>query len=201
MLDTEEVIDGKTISEWKDSLLKKKYEWEKLYHYGSEDSSFCDGIFLNELRTEILEITEKIKFYSDSSEQTLYRIPEEVSSSYMAREKEIIENAKRLVKKYTQNNEFRYILIKRPQLSLSNRKNLQVDLFIGKVKRLEECIKAGNVLGMRTFGKEKELDDLLKDISKMIDKLPLHMYKSDGILSGKKEKKIEGQMDIYDFIA
>ena len=60
------------------------------------------------------------------------KIPQAVKDDYMAGEVEIFETAQRLVKKYKQSQQFRYVLVKRPQIRETDRRKLQVDLLVRK---------------------------------------------------------------------
>ena len=98
------------------------------------------------------------------------KIPHTVKEGYMARETEILEIAQRLVKKYTQSHKFRYILVKRPWLRRADRRKLQVDLLVGRIRKLEICVKRKDLLGMRIFSKEDELDKMLIEVYQKIYK-------------------------------
>ena len=54
------------------------------------------------------------------------KIPQAVKDDYMAGEVEIFETAQRLVKKYKQSQQFRYVLVKRPQIRETDGENFKL---------------------------------------------------------------------------
>ena len=127
------------------------------------------------------------------------KIPHTVKEGYMAGETEILETAQRLVKKYTQNQKFRYVLVKRPWLRRADRRKLQVDLLVGKIRKLEICVKRKDFLGMRIFSKEDELDKMLTEVYQKIKELPRTSNSVKGA-GNKKRSSWKNQMTLEEFI-
>lgn len=117
----------------------------------------------------------------------------------MAGEVEIFETAQRLVKKYKQSQKFRYVLVKRPQIRETDRRKLQVDLLVGKIQKLEVCVKRKDILGMRIFSKEDELDKMLAEVYQKIKELP-RINKGVESAGNKKRSSWKNQMILEEFI-
>lgn len=117
----------------------------------------------------------------------------------MAGETEILGTAQRLVKKYTQSQKFRYILVKRPWLRRADRRKLQVDLLVGRIRKLEICVKRKDILGMRIFSKEDELDKMLTEVYQKIKELPRTSNSVEGT-GNKKRSSWKNQMTLEEFI-
>ena len=60
--------------------------------------------------------------------------------------------------------------MKRPWLRRADRRKLQVDLLVGRIRKLEICVKRKDLLGMRIFSKEDELDKMLIEVYQKIYK-------------------------------
>lgn len=127
------------------------------------------------------------------------KIPQAVKDDYMAGEVEIFETAQRLVKKYKQSQQFRYVLVKRPQIRETDRRKLQVDLLVGKIQKLEVCVKRKDILGMRIFSKEDELDKMLAEVYQKIKELP-RINKGVESAGNKKRSSWKNQMILEEFI-
>ena len=170
------------LKEGEDVWRKKLYDWKKVYQFGAEEHLTTDGEVLNQIRRELLQVCEN--YFSGTTAYDGYKkkIPHTVKEGYMARETEILEIAQRLVKKYTQSHKFRYILVKRPWLRRADRRKLQVDL-----------------LGMRIFSKEDELDKMLIEVYQKIKELPKTSTSVESD-ENKKRSSWKNQMTLEEFI-
>ena len=115
-----------SLKEGEDVWNKKLYDWKKVYQFGAEEHLTTDGEVLNQIRRELLQVCEN--YFSGTTAYDGYKkkIPHTVKEDYMAGETEILGTAQRLVKKYTQSQKFRYILVKRPWLRRADRRKVQV---------------------------------------------------------------------------
>ena len=178
---------------------KKLYDWKKVYQFGAEEHLTTDGEVLNQIRRELLQVCEN--YFSGTTAYDGYKkkIPHTVKEDYMAGETEILGTAQRLVKKYTQSQKFRYILVKRPWLRRADRRKLQVDLLVGRIRKLEICVKRKDILGMRIFSKEDELDKMLTEVYQKIKELPRTSNSVEGT-GNKKRSSWKNQMTLEEFI-
>lgn len=193
----EEKIESR--KEWESSFQKKLYEWKKIYQFGTEENQFTDGKVLNQTQRELIEIYKTHLSEMEGADNYKKKIPQTVKDSYMAKEKEIVETAQRLVQKYFHSMQLRYVLVKRPQIKESDRRKLEVDILIGRIQKLESCVKKRDVLGMRIFSKEEELDQMLEDVYKKIGKLPIANNGIEGTAQ-KKTSVWKNQMTLEEFI-
>ena len=187
-----------SLKEGEDVWHKKLYDWKKVYQFGAEHLT-TDGEVLNQIRRELLQVCEN--YFSGTTAYDGYKkkIPHTVKEDYMAGETEILGTAQRLVKKYTQSQKFRYILVKRPWLRRADRRKLQVDLLVGRIRKLEICVKRKDILGMRIFSKEDELDKMLTEVYQKIKELPRTSNSVEGI-GNKKRSSWKNQMTLEEFI-
>lgn len=193
----EEKIESR--KEWESSFQKKLYEWQKIYQFGTEENQFTDGKVLNQIRKELIEIYKTHLSEMEGADNYKKQIPQTVKEGYMAREKEVVETAQRLVQKYFHSMQFRYVLVKRSQIKESDRRKLEIDILIGRIQKLESCVKKKDILGMRIFSKEEELDQMLEDIYEKIGKLPIANNGIKGTVQ-KKNSVWKNQMTLEEFI-
>lgn len=188
-----------SLKEGEDVWRKKLYDWKKVYQFGTEEHLTTDGEVLNQIRRELLQVCEN--YFSGTTAYDGYKkkIPHTVKEDYMAGETEILGTAQRLVKKYTQSQKFRYILVKRPWLRRADRRKLQVDLLVGRIRKLEICVKRKDILGMRIFSKEDELDKMLTEVYQKIKELPRTSNSVEGT-GNKKRSSWKNQMTLEEFI-
>ena len=184
---------------WEDVFQKKLYDWKKIYQFGTEENLTTDGEVLNQIRRELVQVYENYFSGTTACDRYKKKIPQAVKDDYMAGEVEIFETAQRLVKKYKQSQQFRYVLVKRPQIRETDRRKLQVDLLVGKIQKLEVCVKRKDILGMRIFSKEDELDKMLAEVYQKIKELPRI---NEGVESAgnKKKSSWKNQMILEEFI-
>lgn len=187
------------LKEWEDFFQKKLYDWKRIYQFGTEESLSTDGEVLNQIRKELVQVYEKYFSGTIACDRYKKRIPQAVKEDYMAGEAEILETAQRLVKKYKQSQQFRYVLVKRPWLRGTDRRKLQVDFLVGRIQRLEICVKRKDILGMRIFSKEDELDKMLTEVYQKIKELPRANTGVKGI-GNKKRSSWKNQMTLEEFI-
>lgn len=186
--------------EWENFFQKKLYDWKKVYQFGTEENQTTDGEVLNQIRKELVQIYEN--YFSDTNACDRYKkkIPQVVKEDYMAGEAEILETARRLVKKYMQSLQFQYVLVKRPQIREMDRKKFQVDLLVGRIQKLEICVKKKDVLGMRIFSKEDELDKMLAKVYQKIKKLPRTNNGVEDTVN-KRKSSSKNQITLEEFIS
>lgn len=186
--------------EWENFFQKKLYDWKKVYQFGTEENQTTDGEVLNQIRKELVQIYEN--YFSDTNACDRYKkkIPQVVKEDYMAGEAEILETARRLVKKYMQSLQFQYVLVKRPQIREMDRKKFQVDLLVGRIQKLEICVKKKDVLGMRIFSKEDEMDKMLAEVYQKIKKLPRTNNGVEDTVN-KRKSSSKNQITLEEFIS
>lgn len=185
--------------EWEDVFQKKLYDWKKIYQFGTEENLTTDGEVLNKIRRELVQVYEHYFSGTTACDRYKKKIPQAVKEDYMAGEAEIFETAQRLVKKYKQSQQFRYVLVKRPWIRETDRRKLQVDLLIGRIQKLEICVKRKDILGMRIFSKEDELDKMLAEVYQEIKELPRTNNGVVGV-SNKKQSSWKNQMTLEEFM-
>lgn len=185
--------------EWESSFQKKLYAWQKIYQFGTEENQFTDGKVLNQIQKELIEIYKTYLSEMEGADSYKKQIPQTVKEGYMAKEKEVVETAQRLVQKYFHSMKFRYVLVKHPQIKESDRRKLEIDILIGRIQKLESCVKKKDVLGMRIFSKEEELDQMLENVYKRIGKLPITNNGIEGTAQ-KKTSVWKNQMTLEEFI-
>ena len=188
-----------SLKEGEDVWHKKLYDWKKIYQFGTEENLTTDGEVLNQIRRELLQVCENYFSGTTACDRYKKKIPQAVKDDYMAGEVEIFETAQRLVKKYKQSQQFRYVLVKRPQIRETDRRKLQVDLLVGKIQKLEVCVKRKDILGMRIFSKEDELDKMLAEVYQKIKELP-RINKGVESAGNKKRSSWKNQMILEEFI-
>ena len=94
--------------------LEKTYaQWESLYKQGGSDPFYPDGVNLNLVRNHILyfkrQIEETQPLYKNS-EAYQRELPPQVEDGYMARAKEIRDNAKTTLTAYKTDPYYQYLL-------------------------------------------------------------------------------------------
>ena len=172
---------------------------KKIYQFGTEENLTTDGEVLNKIRRELVQVYEHYFSGTTACDRYKKKIPQAVKEDYMAGKAEIFETAQRLVKKYKQSQQFRYVLVKRPWIRETDRRKLQVDLLIGRIQKLEICVKRKDILGMRIFSKEDELDKMLAEVYQEIKELP---RTNNGVVGvgNKKQSSWKNQMTLEEFM-
>ena len=74
-----------------------------------------------------------------------------------------------------------------------------MDLLVGRIRKLEICVKRKDILGMRIFSKEDELDKMLTEVYQKIKELPRTSNSVEGI-GNKKRSSWKNQMTLEEFI-
>lgn len=191
------MVQGKLHEAWEQEFLRLSYEWEKIHAYGDCYSMCTDGVILNQIRQELLEIKQKLEDAGNDSE---LKIPPKMQAGYIAGEEQIRTQAQSAVQKYLAMEEYRYILITFPRLTQRQKQDTRVWELIGKVQSLVDALAEDNLVVLREFGKPGMLTEFIADTAEKLRSLPL---KSEPDL--KKEQKeeiqdwqIQGQMSIYD---
>lgn len=191
------MVQGKLPGAWEQEFLRLSYEWEKIHAYGDCYSMCTDGIILNQIRQELLEIKQNLEDTGNGSE---LKIPPEVQAGYIAGEEQIRVQAQSAVQEYLAMEEYRYILIALPRLTQRQKQDTRAWELTGKVQSLVDALAEDNLVVLRESGKPGMLTDFIVETAKKLQLLPLK-----AVPALKKEQKeelqdwqIQGQMSIYD---
>lgn len=182
---------------WKQEFARLSYEWEKVYSYGDAAGMCTDGVILNRIRQELLEIREKLDAMEDEHGLT---VPPEVPESFMACVDEIRAEAQCAVQEYLAMEEYRYVQVILPKLTLKQKQDSHAMEISGKVMRLAEALAEDNLVVLREYGSPGMLTGLIVETAKKLQGLPL---KPTAVPEKRQEDQqedwqVEGQMSIYD---
>lgn len=182
---------------WEQEFVRQSYEWEKVYAYGDAAGMCTDGVILNRIRKELLEIKKNLDVKGADERWT---IPPEVSKSFMACADEIRTQAQCAVQEYLAMEEYRYMQAVLPKLTPKQKKGTCAMEVSGKVMGLADALAEDNLVVLREYGSPGMLTDLIVETAKKLQGLPL---KPETVPEKKQEDQqedwqVEGQMSIYD---
>ena len=182
---------------WKQEFARLSYEWEKVYSYGDAAGMCTDGVILNQIRRELLEIRKKLDAMEDEHGLT---VPPEVPESFMACADEIRAEAQCAVQEYLAMEEYQYVQVILPKLTLKQKQDSHAMEISGKVMRLAEALAEDNLVVLREYGSPGMLTGLIVETAKKLQGLPL----KQAVVPEKRQEdqqedwQVEGQMSIYD---
>lgn len=133
--------------------LEKAYaQWESLYKQGGSDPFYADGVNLNLVRNHILyfkrQIEETQPLYKNS--ETYQReLPPQVEDGYMARAKEIRDNAKTTLTAYKTDPYYQYLLHHWEELDDVGLKKTSIRPVLNYAQALETAIQEDDLVTMR----------------------------------------------------
>ena len=183
------MAQAKSPGAWEQEFVRLSYEWEKVYAYGDAAGMCTDGVILNRIRKELLEIRKKLDVKGADERLT---IPPEVPKSFMACADEIRTQAQCAVQEYLAMEEFRYMQAVLPKLTPKQKKGTRVMEVSGKVMGLAE----DNLVVLREYGSPGMLTGLIVETAKKLQGLPL---KPAVVPENQQENQQEDwQMSIYD---
>lgn len=133
--------------------LEKAYaQWESLYKQGGSDPFYADGVNLNLVRNHILyfkrQIEETQPLYMNS-EAYQREPPPQVEDGYMARAKEIRDNAKTTLTAYKTDPYYQYLLHHREELDDAGLKKTSIRPVLNYAQALETAIREDDLVTMR----------------------------------------------------
>lgn len=126
--------------------------WDELYTFGGHDPFWSDGCNLNLVRNHIRYYKKKIEAaYEPQNYPAIYyrETPEEVPQDYMARSEEIRANARKSVKLYKADENYRFLLSQMNRLHPKHVKETCIKNVIYYVKGLEQAIASDDLIAMR----------------------------------------------------
>lgn len=156
--------------------LKKAYaQWESLYKQGGSDPFYPDGVNLNLVRNHILyfkrQIEETQPLYKNS-EAYQRELPPQVEDGYMARAKEIRDNAKTTLTAYKADPYYQYLLHHREELDDVGLKKTSIRPVLNYAQALETAIQEDDLVTMRRHERaERYLDSFRACAEKVRDVL------------------------------
>ena len=133
--------------------LEKAYaQWESLYKQGGSDPFYPDGVNLNLVRNHILyfkrQIEETQPLYKNS-EAYQRELPPQVEDGYMARAKEIRDNAKTTLTAYKTDPYYQYLLHHWEELDDVGLKKTSIRPVLNYAQALETAIQEDDLVTMR----------------------------------------------------
>ena len=133
--------------------LEKAYaQWESLYKQGGSDPFYADGVNLNLVRNHILyfkrQIEETQPLYKNS-EAYQRELPPQVEDGYMARAKEIRDNAKTTLTAYKTDPYYQYLLHHWEELDDVGLKKTSIRPVLNYAQALETAIREDDLVTMR----------------------------------------------------
>lgn len=156
--------------------LKKAYaQWESLYKQGGSDPFYPDGVNLNLVRNHILyfkrQIEETQPLYKNS-EAYQRELPPQVEDGYMARAKEIRDNAKTTLTAYKTDPYYQYLLHHWEELDDVGLKKTSIRPVLNYAQALETAIQEDDLVTMRRHERaERYLDSFRACAEKVRDVL------------------------------
>lgn len=191
------MAQAKSPGAWEQEFVRLSYEWEKVYAYGDAAGMCTDGVILDRIRKELLEIKEKLDVKGTDERWT---IPTEVPKSFMACADEIRAQAQCAVQEYLAMEEYRYMQAVLPKLTPKQKKGTRAMEVSGKVRGLADALAEDNLVVLREYGSPGMLTGLIVETAKKLQSLPL---KQVAVPEKRQEDQqedwqVEGQMSIYD---
>ena len=156
--------------------LEKAYaQWESLYKQGGSDPFYPDGVNLNLVRNHILyfkrQIEETQPLYKNS-EAYQWELPPQVEDGYMARAKEIRDNAKTTLTAYKTDPYYQYLLHHWEELDDVGLKKTSIRPVLNYAQALETAIREDDLVTMRRHERaERYLDSFRACAEKVRDVL------------------------------
>lgn len=175
-------------------LRQLSHEWDKVWKYGSADKMWTDGITLNQLRKEMLEV---INGEQDIGKNII--LPDTVPNDYMANADKIRRQAGYAKEKYLQAKEYQYLCQMEKKLTDQQKAKTNLMLILGKVRNLIRAVDEDDLVIMREYGEEGLFSRQILETAAMVK-----MLVQTELEEKNKEddnEQLEGQMTIYDFVA
>ena len=182
---------------WKQEFARLSYEWEKVYSYGDAAGMCTDGVILNRIRRELLEIKKRMDAMEYGYSLT---VPPEVPESFMACADEIRAQARCAVQEYLAMEEYRYVQVILPKLTPKQKRDSRAMEISGKVMGLADALAEDNLVVLRKYGSPGLLTGLIVEPAKKLQDLPIKMAAAPEKMQAKPQEdwQVEGQMSIYD---
>lgn len=182
---------------WKQEFARLSYEWEKVYSYGDAAGMCTDGVILNRIRRELLEIKKRMDAMEYGYSLT---VPPEVPESFMACADEIRAQARCAVQEYLAMEEYRYVQVILPKLTPKQKRDSRAMEISGKVMGLADALAEDNLVVLREYGSPGLLTGLIVETAKKLQDLPIKMAAAPEKMQAKPQEdwQVEGQMSIYD---
>jgi len=191
------MAQAKSPGAWEQEFVRLSYEWEKVYAYGDAAGMCTDGVILDRIRKELLEIKKKLDVKGVDERWT---IPPEVPKSFMACADEIRAQAQCAVQEYLAMEEYRYMQAVLPKLTPKQKKGTCAMEVSGKVMGLADALAEDNLVVLREYGSPGMLTGLIVETAKKLQSLPLKQAAVPEKRQGNQQEdwQVEGQMSIYD---
>lgn len=157
---------------WEEELRKSYQNWEYLRQFGGQDPGWPDGVNMNLVRNHIIyEKRMLIESRPDRLPDVYFReTPPEVDSNFMARKKEIRENALNTLHMLETHPDYKYLFTKLNDVS-DIQKELLSPIRIARI--LKEAIDAGDYVTMRRYEKAERYVELLERNTEAVRNLML----------------------------
>ena len=193
------MVQAKPPGAWEQEFVRLSYEWEKVYSYGDAAGMCTDGVILNRIRQELLEIKKNLDVRGADERWT---IPPEVPKSFMACADEIRAEAQCAVQEYLAMEEYRYVQVILPKLTPKQKRDSRAMEISGKVMGLTDALAEDNLVVLREYGSPGLLTGSIVETAKKLQGLSLKM---EAVPEKRQEDQqedwqVEGQMSIYDLI-
>lgn len=186
--ENEQLVDGNIYEERDSRYQMLSHKWHAVKLHGEPGRMWPDGVTLNKLRQEMLEVRQSLLTSGITIDAEL---PPEVSESYMADSTRIRAQSKKAFERYLMLMDYQYLLQQMPKLVKMKKLWLQVAETLGKIQRLEEALKRDDLVILREYGTSGLYDRLLAETAQQVRKqITLNVPKEE-----KKRKEEDQQMN------
>lgn len=151
-----------TMEQLEKEIEREYNHWDKLYHHGSYDPFYADGMGLNLTRNHIIYYKRQMEELIGTESTTLFgselpeiyykEIPPKVDYNYMAQPEAIRERAKEQIALYEQDENFQYLINIKNTVFPNNRETKEIK---------EAHLPFYPVLRLEHYKKSYEEDDLV----------------------------------------
>lgn len=157
--------------------LKQDYKhWEEVYHNGTSDPYWQDGLNLNLIRNHILYDKRMLK--EELSEEQLPELyfketPPEKDIQYMARKEEILQNAVEYYKKCIQTEGWNELNNADDFYDENDSEQKSMRFLVSRIRGLKTSIECLNYVEMRRFKDPSEDIEEIKKLAQRLEEINL----------------------------
>ena len=188
-------VKGKNKKEWQDLYQRRMALWQHIHDYGAWEQMWADGVSLNMLRQELLEIQTVLLSYGENAE-----VPKEMPEGYMAGAERIRKDASASLKSYMESEDYRYLCKMENGLTDAQRKRTGITVALGTIRSLELAVKKDDLVIMREMGEAGKFQRTLTEAAEQIRQYLLECKEKE-TKENTEDWQLDGQMSIYDLVA
>lgn len=188
-------MEGKTMEEWRDLYRRRFASWQYVYDYGDWGQMWTDGISLNMIRLELLEIQTVLRSYGEK-----VTVPQEMPESYMAGAEAIRRNAADSLKAYLESEEYRYLCEMENCFTDAQQKKTRITVTLGAIRGLEAAVEKDDLVMMREMGEAGRFTRTLADAAEQTRRYALKCKEKE-TKESTEDWQLDGQMSIFDLAA